>query len=246
MSRFGIILAAAGSSSRFNDPAYKKPFAKLNQKAVWLHSAELFLKRDDVHQLVLVISADDQEDFMSMFGPNIAVMGIDVVIGGKERADSVQNGLDKIKNDIDFVVIHDAARPCLHDEFVESIFGAARQHGSAVPAIPVNSTVKRSDDGNSIKETVDRTHLYLAQTPQVFPREAMIEAFRNRGQQQPTDEAQLMELAGHQIRMVQGSPLNIKITTRADLRLAGACLKALPQPKFDAPIHPFADDNLWR
>ena len=82
--KFSVILAAAGRSSRFKDVHYKKPFAILNQKAVWLHSAELLLKRSDVIQIIVVVSKEDHEDFISKFGPNLAVLGIDVVIGGAE------------------------------------------------------------------------------------------------------------------------------------------------------------------
>ena len=241
-----MILAAAGKSSRFNDPNFKKPFASLNRKPVWLYSADLFLKRPDVKQLIVVISPEDKEDFFAKFGPNVAVLGVEVALGGKERADSVENALDKVNQECDYVVIHDAARPCIDADLIESVFQSAKQNRAAIPAIPVHSTLKRSSNGEVIDETVDRTQLYQAQTPQVFERAMLEELFANRGDQQPTDEAQLAELGGHQVAIVPGSPFNIKITTHEDLRFASACLAAMPQAKFDAPIHPFADDNLFR
>jgi 2-C-methyl-D-erythritol 4-phosphate cytidylyltransferase len=246
MSKFAVILAAAGRSSRFNDPNHKKPFAFLKQKPVWLYSAELFQKRRDVKQVILVISPDDKEEFLARFGPNVAVMGIDVVLGGQQRSDSVENGLAKVDPDCDFVAIHDAARPCVGADMVESVFDAAKRSGAAMPAVPVHSTIKRSSDGKSVDETVDRTNLFLAQTPQAFNKQLLIEWFSNRGDQQPTDEAQLAEMNGHQVSIVAGSPLNIKITTQQDMRFAKACLDAMPAAKLDAPIHPFADDNLFR
>jgi 2-C-methyl-D-erythritol 4-phosphate cytidylyltransferase len=241
-----VILAAAGKSERFKDPNYKKPFAVLKRKAIWLHSADLFLKRTDVKQLIIVISAGDKEDFLSRFGPNLAVMGIEIAIGGQQRADSVQNALEKVDSAIEYVAIHDAARPCLHADLVDSVFAAAVKHGAAIPAIPVYSTLKRSRDGQQVDSTEDRTGLFLAQTPQVFRRTLIQELYANRGDFNPTDEAQLAEMAGHTVAMVKGSPLNIKVTTKADLRLANACLDSMPATKFDAPLHPFADDNLWR
>ena len=96
MPKYSVILAAAGRSSRFKDDHYKKPFANLNRKAVWLHSADRFLKRDDVKQLIIVISEADRESFNMKFGANLAVLGIDVVIGGEERRDSVRNALAKV------------------------------------------------------------------------------------------------------------------------------------------------------
>lgn len=246
MPNFSVILAAAGRSSRFKHDHYKKPFINLNQKAVWLHSAERFLKRDDVKQLIVVISENDREDFTSRFGPNMAVMGIDVVIGGEERSDSVNNALAKIDPDCDFVAIHDAARPCVSDEDIEAVFDAATRNQAAILATPVTSTLKRSSDGKQVLETTDRTGLWQALTPQVFKRDLLDSAYQNLGEKRPTDDAQAVEMAGHKVAIVNGSQLNIKITTKSDLALAGACLKAMPKPKFDASPHPFADDNLWR
>ncbi len=246
MPNFCVILAAAGKSSRFNDAHFKKPFAILAGKAVWLHSADLFLKRPDVKQLILVIASEDRAEFTEKFGANVAIAGIDVVIGGAERSDSVQNALEKVRPDVDFVAIHDAARPCIDDTLVEDVFAAATQHQIAVPTVPVHSTLKRSADGQFVDQTVDRSNLYLSQTPQVFSRSLLEKMFADRRGEQPTDEAQLAEQQGHAVAMVQGSRLNIKITTQDDLALAATFLKAKPAPRFDAPIHPFKDDNLWR
>ena len=105
MPKFSVILAAAGKSSRFRDPNYKKPFALLNRKAVWLYSAELFLKRNDVKQVIIVISPEDKDEFLAKYGPNLAVLGVEVALGGAERSDSVQNALEKVSLDSTHVVI---------------------------------------------------------------------------------------------------------------------------------------------
>ncbi len=246
MARFTVILAAAGKSSRFEDNHYKKPFAILNRKAVWLHSADRFLKRDDVKQLIIVIAESDQEDFYSKFGANLAVSGIGVVIGGDERCESIANALKTVAATSDFVAIHDAARPCVSDDDIESVFAAAKLFNAAILACPVTSTLKQSADGSTIDGTVERSGLWQAMTPQVFSRELITSAYRKIGAEKPTDEAQLLEQQGHPVSIVLGSPMNIKITTKSDLAWAGACLEAMPKPKFDAPIHPFADDKLWR
>ncbi len=258
MPNFCVILAAAGKSSRFSTANTKKPFAPLAGKAVWLHSAELFLKRTEVKQLIVVIAREDQDEFRMKFGANIAIHGIDVVIGGAERSDSVGNALGQVRPEIEFVAIHDAARPCIHDAMVDAVFTAAREHKIAVPTVPVHSTLKRSTDGQFVDQTVDRSNLYLSQTPQVFERALLTQMFAQRdkpdkrgalqptNQAQPTDEAQLAEQQGLPVAMVPGSRLNIKITTQDDLQLAGLFLQGMPAPQFDAPIHPFNDDQLWR
>ena len=246
MPKFAVILPAAGKSSRFQDVHYKKPFAPLSGKAVWLHSVETFLKRDDVKQVIVVVSPDDLENFKSNFGANIAILGIDVVTGGTERADSVQNGLQKVTDDIDFIAVHDAARPCISEIWIDNVFKQAQKTSAAILAIPVTSTLKRVDQESAIKETVPRSGLWQAQTPQVFKRDLLVECYQKRGKMEPTDESELVESFGHVVNVVAGSPLNIKVTSKSDLHFASLALKALPKPKLDRPIHPFAGDDLFR
>ncbi|MCC7083788.1 MAG: 2-C-methyl-D-erythritol 4-phosphate cytidylyltransferase [Pirellulales bacterium] len=245
MSTFAVILAAAGSSSRFHDKNYKKPFAPLEGRAVWLHSAEKFMARKDVAQLLLVIALDDREYFQAKFAGNAAILGVEVVEGGAQRADSIQKALEKVRPEIDFVAVHDAARPCLADQWISDVFAAAEKGGAAIPAIPVSGTLKRVSN-HSIVETVARDGLWEAQTPQVFRRELLVQAYAQRGNFAATDDAQLVERAGHKVSVVTGSAINLKITTREDLRLAEQAMKALPRPKLMGPAHPFADDDMWR
>ena len=246
MATFAVILAAAGQSSRFRDQHYKKPFAPLDNRAVWLHSAEKFLNRDDVKQLILIIAAEDREQFDSKFAANVAILGIEVVEGGAQRADSVQNALERVRDDVDFIAVHDAARPCLANEWIDAVFAAAEESGAAILGVPVAGTLKRVGKNQTINETVSRESLWEAQTPQVFRRQLLIDAFARRGTSQPTDEAQLVEQAGQPVTVVPGSPINFKITTKEDLRFAAHALKALPKPKILGPSHPFADDDMWR
>lgn len=245
MSKFAVIIAAAGQSSRFKDPHFKKPFAPLAGRAVWLHSADFFLNRADVGQLIVVISPEDRDDFTSRFGANIAILGIDVVLGGKERSDSVQAALSQVRDEFEYVAIHDAARPCIAEPWIDQLFAVTRKTGAAILAIPVQDTIKRTGDGQTIQKTESRQGLWLAQTPQAFRKDWLVAAY----QKLPgavTDDAQVMEQSGRPVSLVEGSPLNIKITQRNDLRFAELALKGLPKAKLDGPLHPFADDDKWR
>jgi 2-C-methyl-D-erythritol 4-phosphate cytidylyltransferase len=246
VAKFAVILPAAGRSSRFHDKNYKKPFAPLGGRAVWLHSAERFLNRSDVAQLVLVISPDDREYFNFKFSSNAAILGIEVIDGGKERFESVTNALARVKPEAEFVCVHDSARPCIADEWIDKVFQAAERTGAAILAIPVSGTLKRVGQDNVVQETVSRAGLWEAQTPQVFRRDLLLEAYAKRGNFQATDDAQLVERLGQKVTVVPGSPINLKITTREDLRLAEQALKALPKPKLQGPLHPFGDDDMWR
>ena len=241
-----MILAAAGQSSRFQDANYKKPFAPLAGRAVWLHAAEKFLDRDDVGQVVVVVAPEDRAAFAEKFGANLAFMGVTLALGGDHRAASVRNGLEKLAPEIDMVAIHDAARPCLAQAWIDRVFAAGVLTGAAILAIPVVGTLKRVGPDRRITETVDRTGLWEAQTPQVFRRDLLERAFAAGHGDRPTDEAALVEAIGQPVTVVPGSPLNLKITSREDLRLAEQALKALPAPRLSGPAHPFAGDDVWR
>lgn len=244
MSSIAVILPAAGESNRFRDKNYKKPFAPFAGKAVWLHSAEKFLNRDDVKQLIVVIAEEDREEFNRRFGANIAILGVDVCIGGATRSESIHNALAKVHEGIDLVAVHDAARPCLADKWIDAVFATAARTGAAILATPVNATLKRIDRQQQIEATVDRTNLWAAQTPQVFKRQLLEKAYAARQGKTATDDASLVEALGEKIAVVEGSPLNLKITTREDLRLAEQILKILPKPKTGGFANPL--DDLWR
>jgi 2-C-methyl-D-erythritol 4-phosphate cytidylyltransferase len=246
MAKFAVILPAAGQSSRFKDDYYKKPFVPLAGRAVWLHSAERFLQRKDVVQVLVVIAAEDREGFNFKFGSNVAILGIDVVPGGAERFDSVAAALARVKPEADFVCVHDAARPCLSDVWIDEVFRVAEKTGAAILAVPVSNTLKRVGREHKIEETVSRQNLWEAQTPQVFRRQLLMDAYARRDGFHATDDAQVVERIGHAVSVVPGSPVNLKITTKEDLRLAEHALKALPKPKLLGPAHPFADDDMWR
>src|SRR3954453_13318652 len=181
MGQFAVILPAAGRSTRFGDPKQKKIFAELDGRAVWLRAVEPFVNRDDGAQTIVVIAPEDRELFERRFRASVAFMNIRVIDGGAERSDSVARALEVVDPSCEFVAIHDAARPCLTPELVDAVFDAAREHGAALPAIAVADTIKRVGEDRRTTETVPRSGLYLAQTPQAFRLELLLRAYANRG-----------------------------------------------------------------
>lgn len=242
MPKFAVILPAAGKSTRFSQQR-KKVFVDLKGRPVWVRTAEQFVNRDDVVQTILVVSPDDLEWFKEKFRPNLAFMDVEVVTGGVERADSVKNGLARVRSDVDFVAVHDAARPLIVKEWIDQVFKAAAQHDAAILATPVTSTLKRVNANHLITATVPRTDLWAAQTPQVFRRQILLDAYAKQGKLHPTDEAELVEQTGQTVKVVPGSPLNIKITTQDDFRIAEHLLDALPKDRLPGFLHPFADER---
>jgi 2-C-methyl-D-erythritol 4-phosphate cytidylyltransferase len=242
MAKFAVILPAAGKSTRFRDNE-KKPFAALDGRPVWLRTAELFVSRDDVCQCILVIDPSDEEMVRRKYGANMAFLNISLVHGGSERFESVANALKIVKDEVDFVAIHDSVRPCVTTELIDKVFQQAVKSGAAILALGMTDSLKRgsSTDPVVIEQSLPRERLWLAQTPQVFSKEILVKAFKNvpKG---ATDDSQVVESTGATVSIVVGSSSNIKITTRDDLFLADAILKSRPKPKTNVSAHPFADD----
>lgn len=224
MRNFGVILPAAGRSTRFGDPRQKKVYAQLAGKPVWLHSAERFAARDDVDQLIVVISPEDEESFRADYAAEIERLHLSIALGGAERSDSIANALALLDEDIEMVAVHDAARPCVSDKLIDDVFAAAIEHGAAMLATPVAGTLKRVFEDRTIQETVSRAGIWEAQTPQVFRRDWFAAAYETRSAEPATDDAQLLERIGRRVAVVPGSQLNRKITTQEDLVIAAATL----------------------
>jgi len=236
MTKFAIIIAAAGSGTRFQSGNQKKTYALIGGKPIWQHSVERFANREDVNQILIVVSPDDIDWFSKTHSELLGEHEVQVIAGGSERFQSVENAIEHVAADSDFIAVHDAARPCLSDALLERIFATAREHGNAVPAVPVSSTLKRSSNGIRVEETVDRSSLYQSQTPQVFRAADLKSAFQNRGDLEPTDEAQLMELLEQPVHLAEGCVLNRKITSQADMRFAEAAMSVLDRSNVE-PIH---------
>lgn len=243
--KISVILPAAGRSTRFG-AGEKKPFTLLDGRAVWLRTAELFVNRPEVIDLILVISAQDEELVRRRYQANLAFFNAKLVIGGEERADSVRAALTKVNERADLVLIHDAVRPCVEPELIQSVIDEAAKMGAAILATEVVQTVKRADVNNVISETIPRKGLWLAQTPQVFKREIIIEAYARSFSpgKTPTDDSEVVEMSGHEVSVIPCPATNIKITAKEDLTLASLIIKARPETK-PRSWHPFAEDQGW-
>ena len=220
-----VILAAAGRSTRFKDAHFKKVFITIHGKPVWQYSAQLFSDHPRVAQIVMAIAPEDKPILQEKFTGNITMLGVEIVLGGNERFESVRNALERVRPDIRFVAIHDAARPCLTAIQLNRVIEAADRHGAAILASPIQGTVKQADGQRRIVATLPRDGLWQAQTPQVFRRDILEKAY-SQMTGAPTDDAQVVEAAGYPVTIVESPETNLKITTKDDLRTAEALLKA--------------------
>jgi 2-C-methyl-D-erythritol 4-phosphate cytidylyltransferase len=224
MSRVAVILPAAGASSRFGGP-YKKPFVPLAGRPVWLRSAELFARRPDVAMLFVVVAPAECDAFAEVLAAERFPVPARVVAGGAERFESVANALARVPAEVELVAVHDAVRPLTPPAVIDAVFAAAFEYGAALAAVPMADTLKRAS-GDVVAETVPRAGLWAAQTPQAARRDWLVEAYARRHTLGVpiTDDAQLLEACGFPVRLVPGSAVNFKITTRDDLALAEAVL----------------------
>jgi len=222
-----LLIPAAGLGARMGR---RKPFLELAGRPVLCHTLERFLPfRDVIVQTIVVLHPDDlplaQAEWEAALRESYGVTHI--LPGGTRRQDSVQAGLACVEPRAGLVAIHDAVRPFVAPQAVAAALEAAEATGAAIVAAPMKPTVKRVADGR-IAATVDRRDLWCAQTPQVFRRQLILDAYAaaERDGLDVTDDAQLVEHIGHPVAVVPGSDLNLKITTPDDLALAHAILAA--------------------
>ncbi len=216
-----VIVVAAAAASRFGR-AGNKILHPLAGEAMIVHSLRAFVGRGDLLELILVANPAEigqLESILAQAGLNQCVR---IVSGGSCRTESVRNALRTIDKRATLVAIHDGARPCVTGKAIEAVIARARQTGAAILASPIHGTIQRAEDDGLITETVDRTGLYQAHTPQVFRRDWLDEAYAT--PDETTDDAQLLGRLGHGVSIVPDSPANLKVTTLADVPLAEAIL----------------------
>ena len=222
-----VVIVAAGKGTRLQSEL-PKPFLSVAGKPILVHTLRRFVPIEAVRRIVVVVAAEREalcRDMLHTHGP--WPQPITIAHGGAERQDSVRNGLAALEPRCEIVVIHDAARPFIGVEAIQRSIDAAAKVGSAVVATPVRDTIKRADAQHTIRETVSRHDLWLAQTPQTF-QVGVIRAAHRWARQRGitgTDDATLVEQMGRPVRLVPGNALNFKITTPDDLALAQAVLQ---------------------
>lgn len=220
-------MPAAGSGRRFGSER-NKLFAQLDGKPIWQQTAEMLRRHPAVVRLVMPISDDDRDYFENEKSRVIEQLQIEIVRGGAERTDSVGSGLDHLAtdNDIDLVAIHDAARPLVHTDELQRVFEKALQCGAAILASPMTATVKQSLDQGSSCSTIDRSILWMAQTPQVFKPDVLRQAYKRHRGRPATDDAELVSRTGVNVALVECSAENLKITHPGDLTVAEAIVQS--------------------
>ncbi len=221
----GVIIVAAGRSTRMG-AAVPKPLLDLGGGSMLQHSVAAFARHPGVGEIVVVLPAAMVDQGPALVGATSRACRF--VAGGERRQDSVRLGMRGLSNAADPVLVHDAARPFADLALIDRVIAAAVETGAAVPAVRARDTVKRMDlDRHVVVETLPRDEIWLAQTPQGFRRDVLLDAIAagERGVE-ATDDAMLAERAGHPVRIVPGDERNVKITTPEDLTAARGAIVA--------------------
>jgi 2-C-methyl-D-erythritol 4-phosphate cytidylyltransferase len=217
------VLVAAGRGERFGGDR-PKAFAKLRDRPLLAESLERLDRSDWIESIVIVAPPEWEEPSILVAEELSAGKVRSAVTGGSTRAESVRAGLEDVPEDVAVVLVHDAARPLLPEEVVERVVTGLEEGWEGVaPGLRIADTLKRAD-GEAVVETVDRTGLVAVQTPQAFMAGALRRAHASGGD--ATDCAGLVEAAGGRVRIVEGDPRLLKVTTQADLDFAEALLRA--------------------
>lgn len=222
---FAVIIPAAGSGSR-SGQSIPKQYVELAGAPVLAHTLRAFSRFPECTEIIVAI---DEEWRTVAERCAEGLPNVRFITGGAERQHSIANALATLAGAPDLVLVHDAARPCVSRALVERVIAKALEHGAAIPALPINETVKRVDADGVIAQTVPRASLHAAQTPQGFERELLRRAYNHAAATgiTATDDSSLVEALGHAVHVVDGEPANIKITVPDDFTRAEQCLTTI-------------------
>ena len=222
----GVVIVAAGTGSRMK-MGINKQFIKLEGKEIIAYTIEKFYNNSNIEDIVVVVKEDESEFFKKEILDKYNFKNIKIAYGGKERQDSVYNGLKSLDKKCDIVLIHDGARPFVSDKIIDNCIEEVKEHKAIVVGVPVKDTIKVIDNDKNIVDTPNRSVLWAVQTPQTFDYNILIDAYKDAFKSgfYGTDDAMLVERIGYKVKMVEGSYNNIKITTQKDLSVGSQILK---------------------
>lgn len=223
MRSLSVIIPAAGSGVRMGSDI-PKPFIKVGNRTILEHTVSRFLDSPLVGQIIIATSPDYIKTIekMDMMSEGFGDVHLQVVEGGSERQFSIYNALRCVLDTMDLVAVHDAVRPFIRPELIETCVTVARDKGGAIVGVPAKDTIKQVNDKRVVTSTPDRSVLWQAQTPQVFQKQLLLKAYESAIADNfvGTDDASLVERVGGVIQMVEGDRENLKITYPVDLKIA--------------------------
>ncbi|WWU56200.1 2-C-methyl-D-erythritol 4-phosphate cytidylyltransferase [Paraclostridium sordellii] len=204
-----------------------KQFIKLDNKEIIAYTIDKFYINDEIDDIVVVIKKDEEDYFKKNILEKYKFKNIKIAYGGEERQDSVYNGIQKLDKNCEVVLVHDGARPFVTEEIINNSIQEAKKHNAVVVGVKVKDTIKVVGEEGNIVDTPNRKYLWSVQTPQVFKYDIITKAYENAYNENyyGTDDAMLVEKIGYDVKMIEGSYDNIKITTQEDLNFGEQILR---------------------
>ena len=223
------VILAAGKGSRMKADINKQ-FLMLQGKPIIVHTLEAFNKCSEIHEIIVVTALEELEHFRSHILDRYDLGKVKSLIpGGAERQQSAYIGVSATSLESEIVLLHDGARPFVNEQIIVNCIGEAKLHGAVSVGMPSKDTIKLVDENNLVKTTPPRDKVWLTQTPQAFHRDLISKAHTRALELgiTATDDAMLVELMGHPVKMVKGAYENIKITTPEDITIAEQLIKTI-------------------
>ncbi|MBY0149368.1 2-C-methyl-D-erythritol 4-phosphate cytidylyltransferase [Neobacillus niacini] len=221
---YQVIIPAAGQGKRMG-AGKNKLLLELNNIPVLIHTLKVFEEDELCEGIILAIHPQDEEEFILLLKKHNVKKVLDLVPGGKERQDSIYNALKTVKTE-GIILVHDAARPFIQKDQIHRLLDTAQKTDAAIIGVPAKDTMKTVRD-NVVKATVERSSLWVVQTPQAFRFSLLYRAYEQAAKDGfvGTDDSSLVERISHPVTMVEGDYDNLKLTTQEDLFFAQAILQ---------------------
>ncbi len=219
MSNYSVIITAGGIGRRMRS-SLPKQFIQVNEKPILMYTIKVFYDFDPTIEILLTLPEDWKSYWEELLQEHDFKIPHRVIDGGKERYDSIKNALKKCTGKM--IAVHDGVRPLVEQDTIKHCFQEAEKSGAAIPVVPIAESMRKKNGEST--EIVNREDYLIVQTPQCFQRDILFGAYENSYHEGITDDASLVEEAGHPVETIIGNDSNIKITTQSDLKYAGMFL----------------------
>ncbi len=220
-------------------------FSRIDGREVFLRTLEIYTPREEVSQRIVVVTPSDMEEMHDRFASHLGFQDVTVATGGSDWASCIARALEKLQPDIDTLLIHDACCPAvpytLLDALEDALAKAPPTVAGIVPVLPSRAAFADVEGARSVKEYVDMAAVNEVQSPQIFRRQPLADAYAQRADAAFVDDAELLLNAGHRIETISGSRLNMRMDADETVRLGKDLLGHLPRRKSRTPHNPFGE-----
>ncbi|HUO07263.1 MAG TPA: 2-C-methyl-D-erythritol 4-phosphate cytidylyltransferase [Phycisphaerae bacterium] len=221
-----------------------RPFSKIDSREVFLRCVELYSPRDQVTQRIVVVTPDDLLTMQERYSAHLGFQGVTVTAGGSDWFACVARGLEKLDEKVETVIVHDPCCPAASFTLLDALEEALARNKEAagvVPVVPTRNAFADLNGDRTVAEYVDMAKVSEVQSPQIYRRKALVDAYAKRGGNSFVDDAELVLNAGYKVATIGGSRFNMRIDNDEMVRLGKDLINHMPKPKAKTPLTPFGE-----